>query len=374
MKKSVLMMYPLTFLIFTIFSYFFIDVNYFPLQSLYTGFYSNHRGMVALLYTLLISLLFAEYMLILFLLKHKILVFSQIRLLVILIFIATILSYPAMLSFDIFNYMATAKTLFFYRENPYIVMPIDFIGESLLMYTRAANKIALYGPVWIISSGIPYFLSFGNVLLSVLNFKAFVAIFYFGTLWLIWQLSKKNIYSLAFFSLNPLILIEIFVSGHNDIVMIFFVLSSFYTLSRQKYFLAIIIFITSILIKYATIFLLPVFIYTLYRKYRNGDYKFERTYLLCAIVMLVVFLLSFLREEIYPWYALWFLSFISLILDKKQAVTLSIIFSFSLLLRYVPFMFYGTYGGSTPLLRELLTFIPMGIALLIPPLLKKKHD
>ena len=69
-------------------------------------------------------------------------------------------------------------------------MPIDFIGEPTLMFTRAANKLALYGIFWTFISGIPYVLSFGNYLISIFMFKLFAALFYLGLIFLIWKLKS----------------------------------------------------------------------------------------------------------------------------------------------------------------------------------------
>jgi hypothetical protein len=90
--------------------------------------------------------------------------------------------------------------------------------------------------------------------------------------------------------------------------------------------------------------------------------------------MFVVFLLSPLREEMYPWYAQWFLVFLPFLSHKKLIVYLSLILSFSLLLRYVPFMYLGTYFGPTPLLRILLAGLPLIVGLFVWFFNKKKIE
>src|SRR5260221_3326430 len=116
-----------------------------------------------------------------------------------------------MLSYDIFNYIATAKVLFLYHENPYIIMPIEFLGDPFLLFMHAANKLALYGPFWIIMTGIPFLFSVKNFILSLLLFKLFVASFYFGTI-LFFNKLAKNLLSIFVFGLNPLVIIETSVS------------------------------------------------------------------------------------------------------------------------------------------------------------------
>ena len=166
------------------------------------------------------------------LINKKKIVFKDLRFLIFITIVILFFSYPGMLSFDIFNYIVTAKVLFFYHENPYIIMPIEFVGDPLLSFTHAANKISLYGASWILITAIPYFVGIGNFLLTLFSFKLFVSMFYLGTVFLIWKISK-NLISVALFSLNPLVIIETLVSGHNDIVMVFFSLFSFYILMKK---------------------------------------------------------------------------------------------------------------------------------------------
>ena len=41
-------------------------------------------------------------------------------------------------------------------------MPIEIPNEPYLAFTRAANKTALYGPVWILLTAIPHLLGQGD--------------------------------------------------------------------------------------------------------------------------------------------------------------------------------------------------------------------
>lgn len=350
------LLFILSSLALTLFSFLFVDANLIYLKGIYTGFAFQNREVVASIYIMLILISFFIYSNIL---KNiRMLEFNKFKLTIAIIALILLFSYPAFLSFDIFNYIATAKTLFFYHENPYIVMPVEFKGDPLLLFTHAPNKIALYGPFWIFLTGIPYFLGFGNFLLTLFSFKIFVACFYFGTLYLFWKLSGKNLELFSLFALNPLILIETFMSSHNDIVMIFFALLCFSSLKQRKTVMGLIMLALSILIKYATIFLIPVVIFVLWNKTKGKEVSWEKIYKYSFICMFFIFLLSAFREEIYPWYAIWFLPF-SLLSKNKLMLYTSLAFSFGLLLRYIPFMLLGTYFGPTPLIKTLVTFIPL---------------
>ncbi|MDP2649257.1 MAG: hypothetical protein Q8P10_00275 [bacterium] len=344
-----ILLYILLLILFSLFSYVFIDPNLIYLKDVFTNFAFQQRELTAFIYTAVVLLLFLSFY---FIYKNPNLNFKNIRNLILLTAFILIFSYPAALSYDIFNYMATAKVTFHYQENPYVIYPIEFSRDPHLLFTRAANKTALYGPFWILLTFIPFSVGFGNFLLTLLSFKLFIALFYLGTVYLIWRLSNKSLNSVIFFALNPLVVIETLVSSHNDIVMVFFALLSFY-LVRTKRIFSTLALVGSILIKFATIFLLPVYLLYLFKKIKT-----EKIYMYAAVSMFIVFLLSPLREELYPWYAIWFLSFISLAPKKEKLKELLIFFSLGLALRYVPYIWSGSYFGTTPFVRNILMAAP----------------
>ncbi|MBI5620716.1 hypothetical protein HY949_02985, partial [Candidatus Gottesmanbacteria bacterium] len=106
-------------------------------------------------YTVTITVLFAWYVWILHRIKAGFLTSKNVWYLIMGTTVILVWAYPA-LSNDIFNYIATAKVTFLYRENPYIVMPIDIPNDASFTSLHAANKVALYGPVWIALTAIPH--------------------------------------------------------------------------------------------------------------------------------------------------------------------------------------------------------------------------
>lgn len=368
--KRIIFAYSILIIIFTLFSYFFIDANLPYLHFLYSGFYTNKRILTTIIYIGFISTFYLFYLLFIWLFKKKLLSLKLVKVLIGINVGFFLFSYPAMISYDIFNYIGTAKVLFFFHENPYIVMPIEFINDPILLFMHAANKIALYGPFWIILTAIPFLISFGNFLLILFNFKLIIVCFYILTILLLWKISKNPLTVIAF-SLNPLVIIETLVSAHNDITMMFLSLFAFFLLSRRKTLLAIIFLTLSILIKYATLFLIPIFLYALLCNLKKIKINWQKIYYFSAVLMLLIFFLSPIREEMYPWYAIWFLTFIFLIPEHKFLFCFAIVFSFSLMLRYIPFMFSGTYFDQTPMIKRVVTFIPTILFIILYLLIPK---
>ncbi len=362
MKKITMSLYVIFLFLFTIFSYAFVDPNLFYLRSLYSDFAFSNRLLTSVFYTFSIIVFFIFYGLFIWLGVKKRLHLKDVLILMSITIGILFFSYPAMLSYDIFNYIATSKVLFFYHENPYVVMPIEFVGDPLLRFTHAANKIALYGPVWIMLTGIPYFVGHGNFIINLFALKLLSLAFYLGTIFLVWKVSR-NIISVILFALNPLIVVETLVSGHNDIVMISIILLAFFLLMRKKIFLGILFFILSIFIKYTTVLLAPIIIFMLWKIIRKKEINYEKIFYLSSLLMYIGFLLSPIREEIYPWYAIWFLPFVFLIPMRNVSLYISIVFSFSLMFRYVAFILLGFYTDPTPLIKSIVTFVPVCLVL-----------
>ncbi len=356
MKHLLFIGYGIFLLCFVGFSYLFIDPGLLYLHPLFTNFFQLHRPATTVSFVICILLFFGFYASFLYLLHNNKVTKKEIFFLIGLSGAFLLFAYPAMLSFDIFNYIATARVTFFYHENPYLIMPTAFTNDPLLLFMHAANKTALYAPIWIFLTGIPYVLGFGNFLVILLNFKVFVALFYIATVLLIWKMTK-DIFKTTLFALNPLVLIEVFVSAHNDIVMMFLLLLSIDFLFQKRKGEALFFLLLSIGIKYITVVLTPLYIYSHVKEISK-----EKFFFLATICMYALFFLSSLREEIYPWYSLWFLLPVIFLSKNKFLPFISLVFSFSMLLRYIPFMLLGTYFGPTPFLKIALMLIPPVIA------------
>ncbi len=352
----ILYIYSISLILFSFFTYLFVDINFIYLKNFITRIALDNRIIVSTIYFVFISSFFILYALILN--KNKIETIFKHKFTLCIVAILLLLAYPAYVSYDIFNYIATAKVTFFYFENPYVVMPIEFTKDPVLLFTHAANKLALYGPFWIILSGIPFMLSFGNYLVAIFLFKLISAGFFVGLCYLILKITNSK-FSLVLFSLSPLVLLETFVSGHNDTAMMFLALFSFYLIQKKKIILAIVFIMLSILIKFATAILLPVIFYCVYKKFKKQNLNWNNVWLISFLLMLIIFFLSFLREEIYPWYAIWPLTFLVLMPQKKNIIILFSVFTYGLMLRYLPYMLLGDHFGITPILKIIFMTIPV---------------
>jgi len=362
--------------LFSMFTYGFIDPNlqlsknvlFMELQQPLHGLSYSMRPVAAMVFLVFLTLLGLWY---LWFLGHS----DKLRVKRILPYIllgllALVVSFPAV-SYDIFNYILTAKVTFLYRENPYVIMPIDIPNESYLAFTRAANKVALYGPVWIAYTVLPYVLGQGNIWMTIIAYKLCNLLWYFLFAYLIFK-KTKSMKNVVFFALNPLILIELLVSGHNDLMMMTFALAGFMLWEEKGVWMnvkGLILLVASWLVKGATIVFAPLLLL------RNISLEKKLVYVY-VLLSAVFFIVAPLREELYPWYAVWLVGTAAFLDFRKHPIIMqfTIVLSFALLLRYIPYMWMGYYEGPGPMLRFLLTIVPIvvyGIVLLVQKFKKR---
>jgi len=284
-------------------------------------------------------------------------------------------------SYDLFNYIFDAKIITHYQQNPYDHKGLDYVGDPMLSFMRWTHRVYPYGPVWLGLTVPLSFLGLQFFLPTLILFKMLMAASFIGSLFFLGKILKKiapgkELFGLLFFGLNPLVLIESLVSAHIDIVMVFFCLWSFYLLVREKYVVSFFLFFFSVGIKFATGFLLPVYLwlFVLQRKKKKVDWQkitlFSLGLLLCTV------LIASLRSSFQPWYLVLVLAFASLLASKYYILVPSIILSFGAMLTYVPYLFIGNWDPPIPQNLTTLYAVSCVIAVigtLLTPLVTKRN-
>lgn len=300
----------------------------------------------------------------------------------IIIFTALILNFSySAFSKDIFNYIFDAKILAIYHNNPYFHSALDFPKDPMLTFLEWIQRRYPYGPLWLGLTAPLVFLSKGILIPTFFLFKTLTTLFYIGTAFVIEKISKHispktELFSLVFFAFNPLVIIEVLVSAHNDMAMIFFAIVGVYLLFAQKIKLAIIFIISSFLVKTPTLaIIVPSILFIVGRVRNKLDYDyFLRLCLLFLSLALYYFLYHFLQEkynmvEMQPWYFVWFVPFISLIKYNKYITITGIIISIVLLFKYPFYLISGEWTGAFSYLYRSFISVFVPIALIITTLL-----
>ena len=279
-----------------------------------------------------------------------------------------IFSYPAF-SYDIFNYMFDARIVTLYGENPYIHRALDFPSDQWLNFMRWTHRVYPYGPLWLILTVPLSFLGFGYFLPTLYLFKLLMVMSFAGAVFFISKIlesekTKNKLPFLIFFAFNPLIIIESLVSAHNDILMIFFSIVAVYLLFKRRHFLSFIFLLSSILIKFATIFLIPVFILKIISDRSGKKMTLDKfaIYALCSMLIAVV--AASIRTQFQPWYLLYLLTFGSFLVDKRYFLLPLSVLSFGALMLYAPYIYLGNWDPPVPLILNSVIILSVFVALI----------
>lgn len=291
------------------------------------------------------------------------------------------------LSHDLFNYTFNAKMVLEYKTDPHVHTALEFPEDPWTRFMHNTHTTAPYGYGWTALSLVPAVLGNNVFTLTWLLFKAFnvlaAILLYFLLEKLSLQISKRSLslVEIAVVFLNPLFLIEIFANGHNDLWMMVPALAAASLLLhfREKrlflsLLLAIIIWAVSLSTKFATLTLLPIWVLLFTSPWLDQSikqFKLAGTWIekwlhwslhnwpLLASLCMFLPLFTSRAQQFHPWYLTWVLVWLPLI-KQQWWRNLIIAFSFSSLLRYVPWLLSGEFSPVIVTQQKIITWgIPL---------------
>lgn len=356
--KVIYLLYILTLISATVYSYSLIDLNLtlfnHPLWDKFRniiiqiGYFNRDKSF--LIYLILITALFF---------LSKTLIKKQVNpiKLALIIGLITLFAYP-FLSHDFFNYLFDAKILTFYHKNPYLYKALDFPNDPWIRFMHWTHRTYPYGPIFLLISAVPSFFAFGKFILSFLFFKLTFFLFYFTSVYLLNKLNKNQAILLA---ANPLIIIEGLINLHNDLIALSLAIGGIYYLSKNKNILGRIFLFISAGIKYITFPLIFL------KNEKNNKLNF-----LILIACLSVLAVLSIKNEVQPWY---FLSVFAFLPVFEKLISRLNIFFFGLLMSYYPYIRLGGWDtvGKIQLKHVIiLVFLSANVIYLIFIFLRKK--
>lgn len=175
--------------------------------------------------------------------------------------ITLFVSYPA-LSTDVFDYILLNRTAFVHGSDPWITAPINFPQDPFINLGSWQDISSVYGPTFHLASILPAMFGLDDLVGSVLGFKLLMIIFSLLTLVVLIKLlpGKNSGNKLALFAFNPLFLIESAGNAHNDIIMVFFMLASYWAYKKDKYFLTGVLVSLGMMVKLYAVVLIGFYL------------------------------------------------------------------------------------------------------------------
>jgi alpha-1,6-mannosyltransferase len=180
--------------------------------------------------------------------------------------------------------------------NPYILNPMQLIalphdisGISLPLYEHlnSPEYYSVYPPVCQYIFGFSVKLGGNDITANVLLFRLLILLFEYGSLVLIYKISKllkAPASSISIYALNPLVIIELTGNLHAEAFMIFFILLAFYLLIKGRQIYSAVAFGVAVGVKLIPLILLPLLIIKL------GPSKSLRYCSISAATVLLLFL------------------------------------------------------------------------------------
>lgn len=261
------------------------------------------------------------------------------------------------LSRDIYNYMFNAKMVVRFGADPHVKTALDFSYDPWVRFMHNIHTPAPYGQAWTLWTVIPFVLSRGGkiFLATYLAFRAWMVVGFLALLGATWFALRKqnfadNFTLWALLALNPLIVVETLQTGHNDVWMMAPVVAAYGIVATKRrwwHWLVIVLLLAiSILLKWATLLLVPLFIAVLIWEMLGARVPkvLHKVHVWLmphwadfAAICMVVPLLTPRSQQFHPWYATWFLVWLPF--GRWQWLRWSLLgLSLSSQLRYMPWM------------------------------------
>lgn len=206
--------------------------------------------------------------------------------------IILIFSYP-LTAIDLFIYAIRTRGWVLYGLNPLAASPGNLPATDPWRGLAAewVDAPSPYGPVWEILSRGAFYLGSGDFLTHLLTLKLVGLLVYLGCLWLVYQILRQMqpewaVAGSIAFAWNPLTLLEGIQNAHNDGLMVFFLLAAVWLVNgrigawahgRNRFIrhlpfthaLVCLLLALSILVKFVTVLLIPLFLLALTVQQKN---------------------------------------------------------------------------------------------------------
>jgi Gpi18-like mannosyltransferase len=222
--------------------------------------------------------------------------FSILSFTLLLCFLLTVI--PPLVSKDVYSNIFYAKIAARYGSNPYIITPQRFASDQLMAYVSLnwKNTAIVYGPLHTYLSIFMNLVAGHGITANIYVFKGAMAIFHLINTLLVWGILAylapgRQRFGTMIYAWNPLALIIGVGGGHNDLMMMTFVLIALFFLVRGKKWPGYVFLCLSVMVKYITIILVvALIIYLIFRKTRTRD-RLRDLFIYSAIFAAIFFIL-----------------------------------------------------------------------------------
>lgn len=181
---------------------------------------------------------------------------------------------PVMLSSDVYFYALYGRMLSIHGVSPYgdAVPALD--GDPFGQLLAGHYLPSWYGPAWTLASAGITWVTGDHVGGTILAFRFVAVVAALATAGLLWWCLRRRApdratEGLVMFLWSPLLILEVGFSGHNDMVMMFFVVLGVALHLRGWKWVAVVAFTVSALVKFLTGMLVLLYLWLVLREARG---------------------------------------------------------------------------------------------------------
>jgi hypothetical protein len=182
---------------------------------------------------------------------------------------------------DVYRYVIRGRIQTVYGENPFSIAPDSFPEDPFLpLAGEWAGATSPYGPVWELTASTITRVTNDSLLLGLLSFKLLGSLAFAATAVLLWMLFSPNgksegeanrddtssrAASTLLWAWNPALLFIFVVNGHNDALMIFWLMLGVYFIGRKNVKIGFLLMMLGVLVKPIGVLALPLFFVSIWR-------------------------------------------------------------------------------------------------------------
>src|ERR1051325_3820424 len=179
-----------------------------------------------------------------------------------LLFIIVFLFMAPFDAVDIYDNISHGRILGIYGANPFHDLIAQFPKDPFFKYPRWTKSPSAYGPLWETLAGITAWFAGNGIITNIFAFKILPGLFHVASIAVIVLYLRNNkpeqaLTGAVLLGWNPVVLYETWGNGHNDIVMIFWVLFAALLINKKHYTLSILSLVAGVLIKFIPVVLIP---------------------------------------------------------------------------------------------------------------------
>jgi hypothetical protein len=169
---------------------------------------------------------------------------------------------------DVAVYVVNARNWVLYGGSPLTTPPEAFSNDPYIhLAGEYVNKTSPYGPVWEMIGSIPIRLGITEIAAGIIAMKIISLLAYIFMAWLIgWKSQQQTekfhvnqTTALAFFALNPLVMLEAIGNAHNDMLMIACITLGLILWQKNHWLWSTVALTFAVLVKLPALIFLPLF-------------------------------------------------------------------------------------------------------------------